>query len=119
MSRHLISLIDGTRVSAYQNDVYSNYSNVYELSHLLQLKDRSEDGKPQIVFYTSGISSQPGTRDLLALMTGKPIVAQILDQYTNLCANYNLSLWLLAGSDGGKSIGGFDIRIWSFDAARY
>lgn len=88
MGRHLISLIDGTCVSASQNDAYGNYSNVYELSHLLQLKDRSEDGRPQIVFYTSGISSQPGTRDIWALMTGKPIVAQILDQYTNLCANY-------------------------------
>lgn len=88
MTRHLISLIDGTQVSASQNDSYSNYSNVYELAHLLQLKDKSEDGRPQIVFYTSGISSQPGTRDYWALATGEPIMAQILDQYTNLCSNY-------------------------------
>jgi uncharacterized protein (DUF2235 family) len=88
VTRHLISLIDGTQVSATQNDSYSNYSNVYELAHLLQLKDKSEDGRPQIVFYTSGISSQPGTRDYWALATGEPIMAQILDQYTNLCSNY-------------------------------
>ena len=70
MSRHLISLIDGTMVSASQAAGYMSYSNVYELGYLLQLRDTSEDGKPQVVFYTSGISSQPDTRDMANLITG-------------------------------------------------
>jgi uncharacterized protein (DUF2235 family) len=89
MSRHLISLIDGTMVSASQAAGYTSYSNVYELGYLLQLRDTSEDGKPQVVFYTSGISSQPDTRDMANLITGNSIYSQILDQYTNICANYD------------------------------
>jgi uncharacterized protein (DUF2235 family) len=89
MSRHLISLIDGTMVSASQAAGYMSYSNVYELGYLLQLRDTSEDGKPQVVFYTSGISSQPDTRDMANLITGNSIYSQILDQYTNICANYD------------------------------
>jgi uncharacterized protein (DUF2235 family) len=89
MRRHLISLIDGTLVSASQAAEYQSYSNVYELAYMLQLQDRSEDGKPQMVFYTSGISSQPGTKDLFSAVTGYSIRAQILDQYTNICSNYN------------------------------
>jgi uncharacterized protein (DUF2235 family) len=92
MGRHLISLIDGTLVSASQATEYQGYSNVYELAYMLQLKDRSEDDRPQIVFYTSGISSQPGTRDLFSAATGYSIRAQILDQYTNICSNYDFSL---------------------------
>ena len=91
MSRHLISLIDGTMVSASQAAGFASYSNVYELGYLLQLRDTSEDGKPQVVFYTSGISSQPGTRDAISLITGNPIYSQIVDQYTNICANYDFS----------------------------
>jgi uncharacterized protein (DUF2235 family) len=89
MSRHLISLIDGTMVSASQAAGYTSYSNVYELGYLLQLRDTSEDGRPQVVFYTSGISSQPDTRDMANLITGNSIYSQILDQYTNICANYD------------------------------
>lgn len=89
MARHLICLIDGTRVSASQTNEYEGYSNVYELAYMLQLKDRSEDGKPQIVFYSSGISSQPDARDILSAATGRTIRSQILDQYTNLCSNYD------------------------------
>ena len=92
MSRHLISLIDGTMVSASQAAGYTSYSNVYELGYLLQLRDISEDGKPQVVFYTSGISSQPDTRDMVDLITGNSIYSQILDQYTNICANYDFSI---------------------------
>lgn len=94
MGRHLISLIDGTLVSASQAGEYQGYSNVYELAYMLQLKDRSEDGRPQIVFYNSGISSQPGTRDLFSAATGYAIRAQILDQYTNLCSNYDFAAHL-------------------------
>jgi hypothetical protein len=50
MSRHMICLVDGTKVSASQASEYEGYSNVYELAYMLQLKDRSEDGRPQIVF---------------------------------------------------------------------
>ena len=59
MPRNLISLIDGTMVLASRTEQYGSYSNIFELACLLQLSDRSEDGSPQIVFYTSGISSQP------------------------------------------------------------
>jgi uncharacterized protein (DUF2235 family) len=89
MGRHLISLVDGTMVSASQATGYTSYSNVYELGYLLTLDNESEDGRPQVVFYTSGISSQPGTRDVFGLLTGNPIYSQILDQYTNICANYD------------------------------
>lgn len=91
MSRHLISLIDGTMVSAARTETYTNYSNVFELACLLQLKDRSEDGLPQIVFYTSGISSQPDTSSIYNLATGNSIKSQIVDQYTNLCANFDFT----------------------------
>lgn len=91
MGRHLISLIDGTMVSASRTKGYAGYSNVYELAHLLKLKGRSDDGKPQIVFYTSGISSQPDTWDLINLMTGNSIESQIIDQYTSICANFDFS----------------------------
>jgi uncharacterized protein (DUF2235 family) len=96
MSRHLIFLIDGTRVSASSGDAFQTYSNVYELAYMLQLKDRSEDGRPQIVFYSSGIASQPGKRDYWSAATGSTLRAQILDQYTNLCSNYNFD-----AHDGG------------------
>jgi uncharacterized protein (DUF2235 family) len=89
MTRHLIAVVDGTLVSASQVSEFQSYSNVYELAYMLQLNDRSEDGKPQIIFYTSGISSQPGTKDLFSAATGYSIKAQILDQYTNLCSNYD------------------------------
>ncbi|QNP78604.1 T6SS phospholipase effector Tle1-like catalytic domain-containing protein [Agrobacterium tumefaciens] len=85
-------MIDGTRVSANQTSEYCGYSNVFELAYMLQLKDRSEDLRPQIVFYTSGISSQPDTRDLFSSATGRAIRSQILDQYTNLCSNYDFEL---------------------------
>jgi uncharacterized protein (DUF2235 family) len=89
MPRNLISLIDGTMVSAARTDAYKSYSNVFELACLLQLTDRSEDGSPQIVFYTSGISSQPDNSNVFNLMTGNSIKSQIVDQYTNICANFD------------------------------
>lgn len=89
MSRNLIGLIDGTMVSASQASVYQSYSNVFELACLLQLTDRSEDGSPQIVFYTSGISSQPDNSSIYNLATGNSIQSQVIDQYTNLCANFD------------------------------
>jgi uncharacterized protein (DUF2235 family) len=91
MGRHLISLIDGTAVSASRTKGYEGYSNVYELAHLLKLKGRSDDGKPQVVFYTSGISSQPDTWDIVNLATGNSIQSQIVDQYTSICANFDFS----------------------------
>lgn len=89
MPRNLISLIDGTMVSASQTDTYESYSNVFELACLLQLKDRTEDGSPQIVFYTSGISAHPDTWNPFNLATGNSIKSQIVDQYTNICANFD------------------------------
>lgn len=89
MARNLVSLIDGTMVSASQTGGYKSYSNVFELACLLQLTDRSADGSPQIVFYTSGISSQPDNSSVYNLMTGNSIKSQIIDQYTNICANFD------------------------------
>ena len=89
MARNLISLIDGTMVSASQAGGYKSYSNVFELACLLQLTDRTEDGSPQIVFYTSGISSQPDSSSAYNLATGNSIKSQIVDQYTNICANFD------------------------------
>lgn len=91
MARNLISLIDGTRVSASRAEAYNSYSNVFELACLLQLTDRSADGSPQIVFYTSGISSQPDSSSIYNLATGNSIKSQIIDQYTNLCANFDFA----------------------------
>jgi uncharacterized protein (DUF2235 family) len=91
MARNLISLIDGTMVSASRTGGYESYSNVFELACLLQLNDRSADGSPQIVFYTSGISSQPDTSSAYNLITGNSIKSQIVDQYTNICANFDFS----------------------------
>jgi len=91
MARNLIVLIDGTMVSASRTDAYKSYSNVFELACLLQLKDKSEDGTPQVVFYTSGISSQPDTLSIKNLITGYSIKSQIVDQYTNICANFNFN----------------------------
>lgn len=89
MTRHLVGLIDGTMVSASRASTYGSYSNVFELACLLQLRDRSEDGGPQICFYTSGISSQPDTSSIVNLITGNSIKSQIIDQYTNICSNYD------------------------------
>ncbi len=89
MARNLISLIDGTMVSASRTGGYDSYSNVFELACLLQLNDRSSDGSPQIVFYTSGISSQPDTSNAYNLITGNSIKSQIVDQYTNICSNFD------------------------------
>jgi uncharacterized protein (DUF2235 family) len=91
MARNLISLIDGTMVSAARTDEYRSYSNVFELACLLQLTDKSKDGSPQIVFYTSGISSQPDNSNVFNLMTGNSIKSQIVDQYTNICANFDFA----------------------------
>ena len=88
MPRNLISLIDGTKVSASHTESEEAYSNVFELACLLQLADCAENG-PQIVFYTSGISSQPDTRSAFNMATGKTIRSQIVDQYTNISANFN------------------------------
>lgn len=89
MARNLISLIDGTMVSAAPVDRDASYSNIFELACLLQLTDRSADGSPQIVFYTSGISSHADTASLRNLLTGNSIKSQIIDQYTNICANFD------------------------------
>ena len=89
MSRHLIGLIDGTLVSASRKPDDSSYSNVFELACLLQVHQNAEDGGPQIVFYTSGISSQPDNSSLWNLATGNSIMSQIIDQYTNICSNYD------------------------------
>ena len=91
MPRNLISLIDGTMVSASRTGGYNSYSNIFELACLLQLNDRSADGAPQIVFYTSGISSQPDNSSTWNLATGNSIKSQIVDQYTNICANFDFS----------------------------
>lgn len=91
MPRNLISLIDGTMVSASRSGGYNSYSNIFELACLLQLSDRSADGAPQIVFYTSGISSQPDNWNPWNLMTGNSIKSQIVDQYTNICANFDFA----------------------------
>ncbi len=91
MPRNLISLVDGTMVSASQTSEYGSYSNIFELACLLQLSDRSADGSPQIVFYTSGISSQPDTSSAYTLLTGNSIKSQIVDQYTNICANFDFA----------------------------
>lgn len=97
MPRNLISLIDGTMVSASRTGGYESYSNVFELACLLQLTDRSADGSAQIVFYTSGISSQPDTSSTYNLVTGNSIKSQIVDQYTNICANFDFE-----GAQAGK-----------------
>jgi len=89
MSRHIICLVDGTRVTASSGQQFSSYSNVYELAYTLQLRAKSEDGREQIVFYSSGIASQPGSNGLWNAATGKALRAQVLDQYTNLCSNYD------------------------------
>jgi len=89
--RHLISLIDGTRVSASNAAAYESYSNVFELSCLLQLRDKSEDGGQQIVFYTSGISSHADSWNPINLITGNSIWSQIVDQYINICSNYDFA----------------------------
>lgn len=110
MGRHLISLIDGTAVSASQAHGYASYSNVYELAHLLKLKGKSEDGRPQVVFYSSGISSQPDTKDIVNLATGNSIQSQIIDQYTSICANFDFhsgsqadSIYIFGFSRGGMA----------------
>lgn len=89
MARNLISLIDGTMVSASRTGGYNSYSNVFELACLLQLTDKTTDGSPQVVFYTSGISSHPDTSSIWNLITGNSIMSQIIDQYTNICANFD------------------------------
>ncbi|KQZ61324.1 hypothetical protein ASD67_18980 [Sphingopyxis sp. Root1497] len=89
MGKHLIALIDGTKVSAAHTATNRSYSNVFELACLLQILDRSKSGGPQVVFYRSGISSQPDSRNTYDLLTGNTIMSQIVDQYTNICANYN------------------------------
>ena len=89
MTRHLVGLIDGTMVSASETAPYQSYSNVFELSCLLQLSSEGEDGGEQVVFYTSGISSQPDTFNPINLITGNSIKSQIIDQYTNICANFD------------------------------
>lgn len=89
MGRHLIGLIDGTMVSASRTPDQSSYSNVFELACLLQVYQDAEDGSSQIVFYTSGISSQPDNSSLWNLATGNSIMSQIIDQYTDICANYD------------------------------
>jgi len=89
MVRHLVGLIDGTMVSPSTASAYGSYSNVFELACLLQLSDRSDDGGPQIVFYSSGISSRPDTWSPYDLVTGNSIWSQIIDQYINICSNYN------------------------------
>jgi uncharacterized protein (DUF2235 family) len=87
--RNLISLIDGTRISASQTYDNKSYSNVFELACLLQLDDGADSKTPQIVFYTSGIASQPDTSSIFNLLTGNSIRSQVVDQYTNICANFN------------------------------
>jgi uncharacterized protein (DUF2235 family) len=89
MPRHLISLIDGTMVSASRTSAYKSYSNVFELACLFKINTRAKDGSPQIVFYSSGISSQPDTASIRNLVTGNSIKSQIVDQYTNICANFD------------------------------
>lgn len=89
MARHLVGLIDGTMVSPSTASAFGSYSNVFELACLLQLSDRSRDGGPQIVFYSSGISSRPDTWSPYDLITGNSIWSQIIDQYINICSNYN------------------------------
>ena len=89
MPRNLICLIDGTQVSASTTDRYGSYSNVFELAYLLQLSDETGDHSPQIVFYASGISSQPDNSSYYNLATGNSIMSQIVDQYTNLCSNFD------------------------------
>lgn len=96
MTRHLVGLIDGTMVSASNVSAYGSYSNVFELACLLQLRDKSEDGSPQIVFYTSGISSRPDSWSPYNLLTGNSIWSQIIDQYINICSNYDFD----AAADG-------------------
>lgn len=96
MTRHLVGLIDGTRVSASRVASESSYSNVFELACLLQLQQESETGDPQIVFYTSGISSQPDNSSFFNLATGNSIMSQIIDQYTNICSNFDFK----AAADG-------------------
>ena len=108
MSRNLISLIDGTMVSASRTGGYNSYSNIFELACLLQLTDTSADGAPQIVFYTSGISSQPDNWSPWNLATGNSIKSQIVDQYTNICANFDF--------DSAKR--GFPDRIYLFGFSR-
>jgi uncharacterized protein (DUF2235 family) len=108
MARNLISLIDGTMVSASNTTGYSSYSNIFELACLLQLNDRSADGCPQIVFYTSGISSQPDNSSPYNLATGNSIKSQIVDQYTNICANF----------DFGSARGGKPDKIYLFGFSR-
>lgn len=108
MPRNLISLIDGTMVSASQTEEYESYSNVFELACLLQLTDKSKDGSPQIVFYTSGISSQPDTSSIVNLITGNSIKSQIVDQYTNICANFDFE----------SSKGGAPDKIYLFGFSR-
>ena len=108
MPRNLISLIDGTRISASQTYDNKAYSNVFELACLLQLDDRVDEKTPQIVFYTSGISSQPDTSSIFNLLTGNSIRSQIVDQYTNICANFNFE----------EAVNGHPDRIYLFGFSR-
>jgi uncharacterized protein (DUF2235 family) len=92
MGKHIVCLIDGTKVCAAYRGTDQSYSNVFELACLLQIKDRTALGEPQLVFYRSGISSQPDSRSAFDLLTGNTIMSQVVDQYTNICSNYDFSL---------------------------
>lgn len=82
--KHIVAIIDGTWVSAADDD--TPFSNAYNLNWMLD--NKACDGNSQIVFYSSGIGTDEGAEAYLAGATAKGIDNQVREAYINVCSNY-------------------------------
>jgi uncharacterized protein (DUF2235 family) len=84
--KHLISLVDGTWVSAPRKKYFGMYSNIYKLNLLLD--HRSKNGDPQITFYTPGPGSRSGVWSQLNGGIGRGLGDLAEEVYVNIASNY-------------------------------
>ncbi|EIZ77120.1 hypothetical protein WSK_4326 [Novosphingobium sp. Rr 2-17] len=83
--KHLVTIIDGTWVSA-ADDSEQRFSNAYNLNWLLD--SRAASGATQVTFYYSGVGTEADASPGLAGLTGRGVDYLTREAYINLCSNY-------------------------------
>ncbi|KAL8286983.1 hypothetical protein RQP46_003989 [Phenoliferia psychrophenolica] len=89
--KRIIACCDGTWVNGLTEENKSGYTNVLRIARALEHHDARSGGDDpisQIVYYGSGVGSDPGLASIGQGMTGDGLVTKVEEAYAFLASNY-------------------------------
>jgi len=84
--RHFLVLIDGTWVSASQQEISQSLSNIYQLN--LAIDTHNHEGETQITFYFAGLGSGNTIKKLTGGVLARGLQETVELCYINIVSNY-------------------------------